>query len=247
MRSAIIGFMERAVQLLAEQMPYKRGGGKGRHAHGNNGTMDEFRKELLNKNVETLRRQNEKEAEEAEGRGPGSAVAKSQLLIRPDGPTLEAKSGVKRKRLESNAESDDDPAIARDIDAYEQIYPTFRFSCMTKRVIYDLLVEDVQDGKLTAWPRKNVKCGTLEDGTKMYQSVWWIPSLTYFLRIVRTIGNIFFWKNPTFTKCNTCVQLRNCARKRTIAQAERDFIRKARNQHCFYIMSEVLKLLVVSA
>jgi hypothetical protein len=166
------------------------------------------------------------------------AAPSSELVLDLKAPISDREMrGVKRENPGRASDGDsDDGTNAGAVKAYEKLYPTFRFSCMTRRVIYDLLIEDLQDGKLEHWPRKLVQN---EDGT--FRSQLWIPSLSHFYSVLREIQNISFWKNPTFTKCNTCVTLRNCERRRTIAQSERNDIRKARNQHCFYIMSEVVQ------
>jgi hypothetical protein len=237
MRTAILTYLNNAVGLLAEQMPHKSGGPEkgGRHLHQRNDTMNVFRKQVLERTLKTMEEENAKDDSEA-------TIPTNMLVLDLKAPIkdseMTALKGVKRER---DSESDD-TANAMEINAYTKMYPIYRFSCMTKRTLYDLLIEDLQDGKLPHWPCR-VKRGLSADGcSATYQTELRVPSLTYFLCVLRMVGNISFWKNPTFTKCNTCVTLRNCERRRTIAQSERDDIRKARNQHCFFIMSEVLDL-----
>jgi hypothetical protein len=237
--SAILTYLNTAVGLLAEQMPNpkKTGGQDSRKTQQRKGTVHQLRERLIQSAIQKLKE--EQDAPSAPQDDHPSTVTDWRLELNAP---IQPGQGVKRKQPEA-AESDDDGTNEGGVKAYkDKLYPSFRFSCMTRRVLYDVLVEEIHGEKLPQWPRKLVK--NANDGTIQYE--YWVPSLSYFLRVLRGIRNISFWKNPSFTKCNTCVALRECERQRTIAPSERDNIRKARNQHCFYIMSEVLYLVVVS-
>jgi hypothetical protein len=232
MRTAIYTFINTAVQLLGEQMPHKSGGPgkKGRQTHWRKGTMDEFREDIRKRTMEAMEKEFQRAVEDDD-------VVAGFVNIQNLQAELPAPTNLKRKRRDEGPDHEDDT----------KMYTSFRFSCITRRLLYDLLLEELSKGKLPYWPFKTVKTSHVINAdtgqeTIAYKKEIRTPSLSYFLRTLGEVKNISFWKNPTFTKCNLCVKLRSLERQRTIAQSDREAIRKARNMHCFDVMCEVLLL-----
>jgi hypothetical protein len=242
MGGAIHAWLEASVHKLAEPMPHTTAGGGSRSKNWRNGTMEAFRDAVLAQTVAAVKREQEREESGAIAAAPTLAIRKPAAP-----PNSSARRGVKRQR--SNESDSDreimlDPAAAdselldrvKAVKEYHEVVTTHRFSCMTRRALFDLLIQEIRDGSILRWPEKLVK---ESDSPPTWKRVWREPSVSYFNKILHEIANISFYKNPTFTKCNTCVTLRNMARQRCISQTERDDIRYARSAHCFFIMSEV--------
>jgi hypothetical protein len=202
--------------------------------------MEEFRADILRRTLRDMKK------ELADNQGNIDQIVRKNIQVKAPISNAElVKRGLKREREDDHDARSDESDDPWGISTYEKDYPKFRFSCMARRALYDILLDQLEDGKIPTWPRKIVEqeSGPVDQATGLRKVTLVekirVPSLSYFLRTLRDISNISFWKNPSFTKCDLCVRLRNMMRRKTIALSEKNAIRRARNQHFFYVMSEV--------
>jgi hypothetical protein len=102
-------------------------------------------------------------------------------------------------------------------------------------------MEQLKAEYIQTWPQKVARIEDirrLNNGLQVeYQNC--MISQSYFNKIVRKLDNVAFYKNPTFTKCNICVALRNIRRK-TSNLAKIADIKDARTKHNHLVLSEVV-------
>jgi hypothetical protein len=239
--SATLAWIQQAAESLADAMPHQAGK-QSRSTNWRAGTMEEFRQKTLEA---ALKKVTEEREREDSGAAPGPSVA----------PRLNFAETLKREsrtapQPRTGPAADSEPTQQENEAAvvhYLKTSTKFRFSCMTRKALRDILLEQIRRGELPLWPRSRPSCKeTLSPGQNdgdsriKFRREFREISQSYFNAILHLVrSSISFYKNPTFTKCNTCVTLRNMARMKTNSRQQKTDIERARTFHNHFVLSEV--------
>jgi hypothetical protein len=256
--TALQSWLAQIIASLADQMPHRvaapRRGPKGkrgamspagsRQAAGEAGVIDPAGDRLIDSAEKRV-------IDPAGSRQAGAPCRMMQhLMDKADADYLRCNKGdeVVMKRLEAGC-ADGDYDYGSD---HENQWPApvnnaqihngrtlYCFSCTTRMALFSLLIEELEAAEtynpistsysFAGWPQRR---GRL-----------WRPSIPYFMFVLRNkFKYVRFYKKPRFTKCDTCVLLRNAVASRS---TQPGFVRDAeyaRDLHHRHVASEVISI-----
>jgi hypothetical protein len=243
-KTAVRAWLETVGTHLAEQVPNKAtSGGASRSTSWRRGhlAMEDLRKDVLAKTVTRVKEELQRfESGAPEPVQPRLRLKGSLTLNRlMDLHTVDPEATDQQEDIAAavpGAGPHRAGAVKAEVAAYLDSTVHFRFSCLTRTVLYGVLCDNIPH--LPEWPRR----AALEQQPDGKSQISWVPykvSQSYFNKILKEFDNISFYKNPTFSKCNTCSFLRNLNRMRTNSRQQVLDIQQARTFHCNLVLSEV--------